>query len=149
MFTLYASTVYNIAIARSDTDIIINTVIILFICDIDEYFYAALVALGPLWKTNLVEPSDGGEYDESKRKIEKRDSFDAVDNNTRDAQIDMLVKSNDQLKESNDDLKKRVEVLEKLISSSFPKKDEEEEKEEGDDDDIPLVYTKQDTFYTT
>ena len=120
--------------------------IILFICDIDEYFYAALVALGPLWKTNLVEPSDG---DESKRKIEKRDSFDDVDNNTRDAQIDMLVKSNDQLKESNDDLKKRVEVLEKLISSSFPKKDEEDEKEEGDDDDIPLVYTKQDTFYAT
>jgi len=147
MFTLYASTVYNIAIARSDTDIIINTVIILFICDIDEYFYAALVALSSLWKTNLVEPSDSGEYDESKRKkIEKRDSFDDVDNNTRDAQIDMLVKSNEQLKESNDDLKKRVEVLEKLISSSFPKKDEEEEKEEGDDDDIPLVYAKQDTF---
>jgi len=150
MFTLYASTVYNIAIARSDTDIIINTVIILFICDIDEYFYAALVALGPLWKTNLVESSDGeSKYDESKRKIEKRDSFDDVDNNTRDAQIDMLMKSNDQLKESNDDLKKRVEVLEKLISSSFPKKDEEEEKEEGDDDDIPLAYTKQDTFYAT
>ena len=138
MFTLYASTVYNIAIARSDTDIIINTVIILFICDIDEYFYAALVAMGSFWKTNLVKSSDGGEH-------EKRDSFDDVDNNTRDAQIDMLVKSNDQLKESNDDLKKRVEVLEKLISSSFPKKDEEEEKEQGDNDDIPLV----DTFYAS
>ena len=138
MFTLYASTVYNIAIARSDTDIIINTVIILFICDIDEYFYAALVAMGSFWKTNLVKSSDGGEH-------EKRDSFDDVDNNTRDAQIDMLVKSNDQLKESNDDLKKRVEMLEKLISSSFPKKDEAEEKEQGDNDDIPLV----DTFYAS
>lgn len=144
MFTLYASTVYNIAIARSDTDIIINTVIILFICDIDEYFYAALVAMGSFWKTNLVKSSDGGEH-ETNEKMEKRDSFDDVDNNTRDAQIDMLVKSNDQLKESNDDLKKRVEVLEKLISSSFPKKDEEEEKEQGDNDDIPLV----DTFYAS
>ena len=156
MFTLYASTVYNIAIARSDTDIIINTVIILFICDIDEYFYAALVALSSLWKTKLVESGDGGEYDESKRKMEKRDSFDDVDNNTRDAQIDMLIKSNDQLKESNDDLKKRLERLEKLMSSSFPKEEEkeedgdkEEEKEEDDDEDIPLVYAKQDTCFNS
>ena len=152
MFTLYASTVYNIAIARSDTDIIINTVIILFICDIDEYFYAALVALISLWKTNLVESSDGGEYDESKRKMEKRDSFDDVDNNTRDAQIDMLIKSNDQLKESNDDLKKRLERLEKRMSSNFPKEEkeeDEEEKEEDDGEDIPLVYAQQDTSFTS
>ena len=155
MFTLYASTVYNIAIARSDTDIIINTVIILFICDIDEYFYAALVALSSLWKTKLVESSDGAEYEESKRKIEKRDSFDDVDNNTRDAQIDMLIKSNDQLKESNDDLKKRLERLEKLISSNFPKEEEKEEDEEekeeddGEEEDIPLVYAQQDTSFTS
>ena len=148
MFTLYASTVYNIAIARSDTDIIINTVIILFICDIDEYFYAALVALSSLWKTNLVEPSGG---DESKRKIEKRDSFDDVDNNKRDAQIDMLIKSNELLKESNDDLKKRLERLEKLLN--FPKEEEkeedEEEKEEDGDDNILLVYAEQDTCFTS
>lgn len=147
MFTLYASTVYNIAIARSDTDIIINTVVILFICDIDEYFYAALVALSSLWKTKLIQ---GDEFESNTNgKMEKRDSFDDVDNNTRDAQIDMLIKS-------NDDLKKRLEALEKLMLSSVPKEEEKEEDDGGflkvkeeEDDNLPLVHGKQDTCFTS
>ncbi len=36
VFTFYASTIYNVAIATSNPEIVMNSVVILFICDIDE-----------------------------------------------------------------------------------------------------------------
>ncbi|KAL7456162.1 hypothetical protein ACHAWC_007672 [Mediolabrus comicus] len=50
-FTVYTSTVYNSAIARSNTDIIVNAVIILFVMDIDEYIYSAISAGSSFWRT--------------------------------------------------------------------------------------------------
>ncbi len=41
-FTLFASTIYNKAIATSNTEIISNAVIILFITDLDEQFFSLL-----------------------------------------------------------------------------------------------------------
>lgn len=35
-YALYATVVYNYAIARSETDVIVNAVIILFLTDLDE-----------------------------------------------------------------------------------------------------------------
>merc|ERR1712194_720245 len=46
-FTVFASTVYNQAIATSNTDLIANAVIILFIADIDEMTYAFLTTIIP------------------------------------------------------------------------------------------------------
>jgi len=45
MFTLFASIVYNKAIATTDTDLIANAVIILFITDLDEMAYSILVSI--------------------------------------------------------------------------------------------------------
>ena len=55
-FALYASTVYNKAIARSTTDIIVNAVIIMFIMDVDEYLCKAIMSARSFW-----EGSGGGD----------------------------------------------------------------------------------------
>jgi hypothetical protein len=54
-FTAYSSAVYNIAIARSNTDIVVNSVIILFIIDIDEQFYRVIFTVTPKWLEKLKE----------------------------------------------------------------------------------------------
>jgi len=46
-FTVFASTVYNQAIATTNTDLVANAVIILFIADIDEMTYAFLTTIIP------------------------------------------------------------------------------------------------------
>jgi hypothetical protein len=48
LFTLFASIVYNFAIATTDTDLIMNAVIILFINDIDELMNDILIEIDPL-----------------------------------------------------------------------------------------------------
>jgi len=50
---LYSSVVYNIAIARSDTELITNAVIILFINDLDEQLYVLLRVICPKWLDSL------------------------------------------------------------------------------------------------
>jgi hypothetical protein len=54
-FTAYSSAVYNIAIARSNTDIVVNSVVILFITDIDEQFYRVISTAFPNWLEKLKE----------------------------------------------------------------------------------------------
>jgi hypothetical protein len=54
-FTAYSSAVYNIAIARSNTQIVVNSVIILFIIDIDEQFYRVIFTVTPKWLEKLKE----------------------------------------------------------------------------------------------
>ncbi len=52
-YTAYASTIYNMAIARSNTDIVVNSVVILFITHIDEQFYMVFLAALPSWVKEL------------------------------------------------------------------------------------------------
>jgi hypothetical protein len=54
-FTAYSSAVYNIAIARSNTDIVVNSVVILFITDLDEQFYRVISTASPNWLEKLKE----------------------------------------------------------------------------------------------
>jgi len=52
-FTVFSTAVYNVAIARSNTEILINVVIILFISEIDEQFFRGIQAASPRWVENL------------------------------------------------------------------------------------------------
>merc|ERR1712194_782129 len=54
LFVLYASTIYNNAIATTNTDLIANAVIILFVSDLDEMMFSILVVMNPKWL-----PKDG------------------------------------------------------------------------------------------
>jgi len=51
--TVFSSVVYNQAIARSDPDIIINSILILFIAEIDEKFYKLVSVFNPSWVKGL------------------------------------------------------------------------------------------------
>lgn len=48
-FALFASTIYNKAIATSNTEIIYNSVIILFVTEMDEKYLEVLVAINSDW----------------------------------------------------------------------------------------------------
>ncbi|KAL7550718.1 hypothetical protein ACHAWF_013934 [Thalassiosira exigua] len=73
-FTLYTSTIYNAAIATSNTEIIMNSVVILFICDIDELTYDILTALSPRF-VQWISP-EGADDDESFSPPRKADDKD-------------------------------------------------------------------------
>ena len=49
LYVLYASFVYNNAIAATDTDLIANAVIILFVVDLDEMMFSIWVTINPHW----------------------------------------------------------------------------------------------------
>jgi len=56
-FVLFASVVYNERIATSNTELIANAVIILFLTDLDEMADTLLRALNPHWATSDDKPS--------------------------------------------------------------------------------------------
>jgi len=66
---LYSSVVYNVAISRSNLELIFNTVILLFVNDLDEKMYSCLETIRPKWmkmtcdniKTTFSNNSDSGE----------------------------------------------------------------------------------------
>jgi len=70
LFTLYASTIYNEAIATNDTEIIENAVIILFISDIDEMALDTLGAIHSRWIDD-GEDDDQEEEEEEEEGLEK------------------------------------------------------------------------------
>lgn len=51
VFTIYASTTYNMAIAVRNTDLITNAVIIIFISDMDELIDDLVMEINPYWIT--------------------------------------------------------------------------------------------------
>ena len=52
------STVYNIAIATSNTDIILNSVVVLFIMEMDQVIFAAIEAWNNKWTAHADESKD-------------------------------------------------------------------------------------------
>ena len=52
--TIYTSRTYNWALAKTNTDVIVNAVILLFINDLDERVLDVLNAAAPAWTENLV-----------------------------------------------------------------------------------------------
>lgn len=52
---MFTSVLYNIAIASSNTDLIVNAVILLFINDLDEQFFSLLTSMFPNWVEERLE----------------------------------------------------------------------------------------------
>eukprot|EP00985_Skeletonema_marinoi_P001046 scaffold430_cov73-Skeletonema_marinoi.AAC.10 len=77
LFAFYISTVYNKAIATSNTDIIVNSVIILFVMELDEWIFSALEASNKKWTEHAddsescsdPEAEKGDEIEEMKDEI--------------------------------------------------------------------------------
>lgn len=59
LFTLtQVSTVYNKAIATSNTEIIVNSVIVLFVMDLDEWIFVTLKACNEKWTAHASDSED-------------------------------------------------------------------------------------------
>jgi len=58
LFALYVSTVYNSAIATSNTAMIVNSVVVLFVMEIDEKIFAALNAINDKWTKHAAESEE-------------------------------------------------------------------------------------------
>lgn len=117
LFTLYASTVYNTAIARSNTDIIVNAVIILFIVDVDEYLYSAIVAASSFWG------GSGGDDKETNDKVESLSTQVAELERQLKNRVEQLDKCSENLKnmkESKELLETRLEKLEMIVFAKQP-----------------------------
>ena len=83
LFTLFVSILYNQAIATTNTEVIINAVVILFITDTDEYLYKILTLINQDWVKSLtISPGPvfspefrnefhriEGDYDELREKV--------------------------------------------------------------------------------
>eukprot|EP00984_Skeletonema_dohrnii_P015654 scaffold6800_cov89-Skeletonema_dohrnii-CCMP3373.AAC.2 len=92
VFALYVSTVYNKAIATSNTEIIVNSVIVLFIMEIDEYIFSALDAINEKWTEHAADK----EASEMKAQIESQQ--EEIDNQRND--IRMLREAVEKLQQS-------------------------------------------------
>ncbi len=112
---IYASAVYNQAIARSQTDIIANAVLIMFVVDVDEYFHKAAEAARSFWS------GKGGKKDE-------RDAIIAELSATVTKMSGDIMKLQLQLKKQDDEIEKqgkefddRMKQLERVkVESKIP-----------------------------
>eukprot|EP00985_Skeletonema_marinoi_P013750 scaffold6859_cov100-Skeletonema_marinoi.AAC.6 len=69
------STVYNSAIATSNTDIIVNSVIVLFVMEMDEWIFSTLEAINEKWTKHAAESGDKSADDTD---AEKRSTLDEM-----------------------------------------------------------------------
>lgn len=95
-FTLFTSAIYNKAIATSNTEIIANSVIIIFVTDIDELVYDILTVIDQRW----VESLSHQQQDETQGT-----------GNERNDELHRSAKSDGSLKDEVQDLREEVESL--------------------------------------
>ena len=97
IFVLFASSIYNMRIATSDTELIANAVIVLFCTDLNEMMDAALIAASVFW-TNGVE-----ECEEEEGEEEQVQSVDS--------RIDSLQEENSAMKKELEEVNSKMERL--------------------------------------
>jgi hypothetical protein len=66
------ATVYNMAIARSNRELVINAVIILFVTEIDEQMFLLVEAMFPSW-LDVLRADSKNQSDEEQEAINHRD----------------------------------------------------------------------------
>jgi len=78
---LYTSIVYNFALAETDTDLIVNTVILLFINDLDEQCLNILDSAAPMWiSKRYTEIEANLELKKSKFKEKPKEEITTIEN---------------------------------------------------------------------
>eukprot|EP00984_Skeletonema_dohrnii_P004616 scaffold1634_cov118-Skeletonema_dohrnii-CCMP3373.AAC.14 len=113
LFALYVSTVYNKAIATSNTDIIVNSVIVLFIMEIDEYIFAALNASNEKWTAHAAESDDSSIVTEVS-KMKEEFELQRAQIESQQEQID---NQQEQINDQQKELKMLREMVEKIQES--------------------------------
>ncbi len=112
------STIYNKVIATSNTEIIANAVIVLFVMDLDEWIFASLKACGRKWAAHLSdsdsssgsEAEAGGAIDEMKEEAARQKAQIA-------SQQEELMRQRDQLARQNGEIAMLREKFQNLLES--------------------------------
>jgi len=114
LFTMYVSIIYNMAIATSNSELIINSVIILFITDTDEQVFDFLMVINSQWVAAMSREKNNKRDDE-----EGNDgSFQELRNQNSQLQDDLneLRNENSQLQDGLSELRNKNSQLQGEMS---------------------------------
>jgi len=100
LFALYVSTVYNSVIATSNTAMIVNSVVVLFVMEIDECIFAALNAINGKWTEHADESEDVSKMKEEldRQRAQITSQQEEIDNQRKD--LRMLRETVEKIQES-------------------------------------------------
>jgi len=122
LLALYVSTVYNKAIATSNTEIIVNSVIVLFVMEFDEWNFSIMGAINEKWTNHEAESEETKESEEEGGKEDemKKDEVGAIDKRCEEkgdiiAEMKAEIASqNEQISSQQDIINAQGKQLEKL-----------------------------------
>jgi chromosome segregation ATPase len=109
------STVYNKAIATSNTELIANSVIVLFVMELDEWIFSVLEAINKKWtehaaKSEMEEAKKGAKIEEMREEI-------ALHKAQIESQQEQIASQQEQFTLQQEELRKLREIVEKLQES--------------------------------
>ena len=104
------STVYNKAIATSNTDIIVNAVVVLFVMDLDEWIFSTLEAINEDWTSHIASSDDEMKEQVASQQDELRNLREIVEK-MQESQTQM-----EQIASQQEELRKMCEIVEKMQS---------------------------------
>eukprot|EP00984_Skeletonema_dohrnii_P033039 scaffold28411_cov83-Skeletonema_dohrnii-CCMP3373.AAC.1 len=102
------STVYNKAIAISNTDIIVNAVVVLFVMDLDEWIFSTLEAINEDWTSHVALSDDEMKEQIASQQDKLRNLCEIVEK-IQESQTQM-----EQIASQQEELKKMCEIVEKM-----------------------------------
>jgi len=115
---IQVSTVYNMAIATSNTDIIINSVVVLFIMDLDEYIFALLEACNDKWTAHTSDSEETSSDEEARNESESSITEMKKEIERQKTQIasqqEELMLQRDQVARQNDEIARLREVVQQM-----------------------------------
>ena len=106
------STVYNKAIATSNTEIIVNSVIVLFIMDLDEWIFSALEAINDDWTSHVAKSEDEMKVQIASQQEELKNLREIVE------RIQDSLTQMDQIASEKEELRKLHEIVDKMLESN-------------------------------
>jgi len=117
LFTLFASIVYNFAIATTDTDLIMNAVIILFINDIDELMNDILIEIFPCEEAEEMEEEDKvtmlkEEHEGMKIRVQQVEEQMKIKQQVEEGTKKKIQQVEEEMKIKEEDMKKKVQQIE-------------------------------------
>ena len=132
-FHLKVSTIYNAAISTSNSEIFVNSVIILFIMELDKGVFSALEACNPRWTERFAESGDlsidedasiGSTIDLEEEIVLLNRKISSLSNeivNRKEMEEEILLQKK-QMQEMELHQKKQMQEMEKQIAILLPKK---------------------------
>mmetsp|Transcript_33138 Transcript_33138/g.56286 ORF Transcript_33138/g.56286 Transcript_33138/m.56286 type:complete len:330 (-) Transcript_33138:179-1168(-) len=112
LFTLFVSAIYIKAIATSNTEVIVNSVIILFVTDTDEQLYGIFVAINPRWVAAFARDIKGDKHDD----IDGINMQELSKNFELQNKVDELTSQVNDMNAQTKKLRQEIKVMKKMMN---------------------------------